>query len=72
MNTTTVVDDSDICLMTVHDVAKYLRLSETKVYQMAREGHLPSLRMGKIWRFKRELIDEWIRQEAELSKRITE
>jgi len=54
-------------MMTIHDVARYLRLSEAKVYQMAKEGLLPALRMGKTWRFKRELLDEWIRREVETS-----
>ena len=56
-------------IMTVHDVAEYLRLSEAKVYKMANEGRVPALRMGKTWRFKKELIDEWIRRETELALR---
>lgn len=52
-------------IMTVHDVADYLRLSEAKVYRMAKEGHVPAIRMGKTWRFKRDLIDDWIRRETE-------
>jgi excisionase family DNA binding protein len=63
---------SDIGIMTVHDVAEYLRLSEAKVYKMANEGHVPALRMGKSWRFKKELIDEWIRRETELALHIPE
>jgi excisionase family DNA binding protein len=63
---------SDIAIMTVHDVAEYLRLSEAKVYKMANEGRVPALRMGKSWRFKRELIDEWIRRETELALRVSE
>jgi excisionase family DNA binding protein len=59
--------DSNIGIMTVHDVAEYLRLSEAKVYKLANEGHVPALRMGKSWRFKKELIDEWIRRETELT-----
>jgi excisionase family DNA binding protein len=54
-------------IMTVHDVADYLRLSEAKVYRMAKEGHVPAIRMGKTWRFKRDLIDDWIRRETELT-----
>jgi len=57
----------DVGIMTVHDVAEYLRLSEAKVYKMANEGRVPALRIGKAWRFKRELIDEWIRRETELA-----
>jgi excisionase family DNA binding protein len=51
--------------MTVHDIAAYLRLSEAKVYKLAKEGHLPALRVGKSWRFRKDLIDEWIRRETE-------
>jgi excisionase family DNA binding protein len=64
--------DSNIGIMTVHDVAEYLRLSEAKVYKMANEGRVPALRMGKTWRFKKELIDEWIRRETELTLRVSE
>lgn len=63
---------SDVGIMTVHDVAEYLRLSEAKVYKMANEGRVPALRMGKTWQFKRELIDEWIRRETELALHATE
>jgi len=38
---------SDVGIMTVHDVAEYLRLSEAKVYKMANEGRVPALRMGR-------------------------
>jgi excisionase family DNA binding protein len=59
-------------IMTVHDVADYLRLSEAKVYRMAKEGHVPAIRMGKTWRFRRDLIDDWIRRETESTLRRVE
>ena len=58
--------DQSVAIMTVHDVAEYLRLSEAKIYKMAKEGHVPAIRMGKKWRFKKDLIDDWIRRETEL------
>jgi len=54
-------------VMTVHEVARYLRLSEAKVYQMTRTGSVPAIRLGKTWRFRRDLLDEWIRRESERS-----
>jgi len=50
-----------IDIMTVHDLAKYLRLSESKIYKLAREGSVPAMRLGKTWRFRKSLVDEWIR-----------
>ena len=71
MNEKRFMAESDVGIMTVHDVAGYLRLSEAKVYKMANEGRVPALRMGKTWRFKRELIDEWIRRETELALHVS-
>ena len=59
--------DTDAGIMTVHDVAHYLRLSEATIYQMAQEGIVPAIRIGKSWRFKKELIDEWIRRKTVVS-----
>jgi excisionase family DNA binding protein len=72
MNESSVEVGAGPGMMTVHEVAEYLRLSEAKIYEMAREGHVPALRLGKKWRFKRDLIDDWIRRETELSLRMAE
>ncbi len=52
-------------IMTVHDVASFLRLSEAKVYRLAKEGSVPSFRLGKSWRFRRDSIDEWTKKESQ-------
>lgn len=48
---------SAIPIMKVEDVAAYLRFSSAKVYRMAREGRLPAARIGREWRFRRDLLD---------------
>jgi excisionase family DNA binding protein len=53
-------------IMTVHELAVYLRLSEAKVYRLAKTGCFPAFRVGKSWRFKKTMIDDWIRHETEL------
>ena len=60
-------EQSEGVVMTVHDVARYLRLSESKVYQMTRRGAVPAVRMGKTWRFRKDILDEWMRRESEKS-----
>jgi PTS system nitrogen regulatory IIA component len=47
-------------IMTVHEVADYLRLSDATVYQMARSGRIPVFHMGRVWRFKRTEIEKWM------------
>ncbi|MBT7075134.1 MAG: helix-turn-helix domain-containing protein [Anaerolineae bacterium] len=54
-------------IMNVREVAAYLRISEAKVYRLAKEGGIPTVRIGKAWRFKKDLLDQWIRQNTEAS-----
>ena len=52
-------------IMTVQEVADYLRLNGMTIYRLAQEGKIPALKVGRSWRFKRALIDEWLRRESE-------
>ncbi len=45
-------------LMTLGEVAEYLRLSKDTVYRMANNGTLPASKVGSQWRFRREDVDE--------------
>jgi excisionase family DNA binding protein len=54
----------DSAIMTVKDVAKYLRMSEAKVYKLVKEGVLPVVRIGKTWRFRKDLLDAWLEQSS--------
>ena len=67
MNVDSYWGDQAGTIMTVHNVAKYLRLSEAKIYRMARTGGLPAFRIGKTWRFNKNSIDEWIREKTALT-----
>jgi len=51
-------------IMTTEEVAQYLRLAEATVYKLAQAGEIPAVKVGRAWRFKRELIDEWFRGQA--------
>jgi excisionase family DNA binding protein len=52
-------------VMTIKDVANYLRLSEAKVYELARTRAIPAMRIGKSWRFQKDLLQQWLRKSAE-------
>jgi excisionase family DNA binding protein len=56
-----------LTILTVREVAKYLRLSEAKVYRLANEHRLPAIRIGKSWRFRKDLLDDWLSQCTESS-----
>jgi excisionase family DNA binding protein len=52
-------------LMTVADVAEYLRLNREVVLRKARKGEIPAVRVGtKTYRFYKEQVDEWLRSKS--------
>ena len=44
-------------IMTLREVAEYLRFKEATVSELAAEGKLPGVKIGKCWRFKRTAIE---------------
>lgn len=55
-------------IMTLEEVAKYLKLTPQTVYKWAQEGRVPGTKLGKEWRFRRRIIDDWIDISIALSK----
>ncbi len=47
-------------VMTVQEVADYLRVNQRTVYRLAATRRLPSFKVGANWRFKRADIERWI------------
>ena len=59
-------------VLTIREVAQYLRLSEAKIYELARNGTIPAVRIGKSWRFQKELLMEWVRNGGEANEILKE
>ncbi len=51
-------------IMTIEECARYLKTSLSTLYKLAQEGKIPAFKLSGQWRFKKDLIDEWIRQES--------
>ena len=47
-------------ILTVLEVARFLRVPKSTVYKLARLGELPASKIGKHWRFLRRDIQGWI------------
>ena len=48
-------------VMTIDELAAYLKLSKSSLYQFARTGKVPGVKIGEQWRFQKSAIDEWMR-----------
>ncbi len=47
-------------LMDIKQVADYLQMNKMTIYKLAREGRIPAFKVASEWRFKKELIDQWL------------
>lgn len=47
-------------ILTLKEVASYLKVAEKTAYRLAAEGRLPGFKVGGSWRFKRQDIERWI------------
>jgi len=47
-------------ILTIEEVARYLRVSERTVYDWAQKGEIPSGKIGTVWRFKKTEIEQWV------------
>ena len=51
-------ENKDSIIMTVDEVAEYLKLSKITVYKLTQKGEIPGFRIGSSWRYNRDKIDE--------------
>jgi excisionase family DNA binding protein len=57
-------------LLTTKEVASYLKLRPETVLRGVKKGEIPAIKVGGHFRFDRTQIDEWLRNNSTLKKRI--
>lgn len=55
-------------LLTVQELADYLRVTVKTVYRLLEKGVVPAARIGHLWRFDKDEIDSWLRQSTKTTK----
>ena len=56
----TAAQPPDHEILTLEEVAQYLRLKPQTLYKWAQEKRIPSVKLGKEWRFRRSILDRWL------------
>lgn len=51
-------------MMSTREVAEYLNINEKQVYKLIKEKNIPASRVTGKWTFPKNLIDEWVIQDA--------
>jgi len=49
--------------ITVEEIADYLRLPKPTVYFMAQKGEIPAFKIGRHWRFEKDVFDAWLEKQ---------
>jgi excisionase family DNA binding protein len=47
-------------ILTLEEVAAYLKAGKRTVYRLAQKGEIPAFKLGGTWRFRRSELDTWI------------
>lgn len=55
-------------IMTVKQLAEYLKLNFQTVYRKVQKGEIPGSKIGRGWRFQKSVIDRWLSEEIAVTK----
>lgn len=47
-------------ILTLDEVAAYLKAGKRTVYRLTQKGEIPAFKLGGTWRFRRSELDRWI------------
>ena len=50
-------------ILTIIELAKYLRIPRATAYKIAQQGRIPCQKVGRHWRFRKAAIDRWLERE---------
>lgn len=56
-------------VLTIEELAAYLKISKSTLYKLAQNGEVPGQKVGKHWRFRRDIIDQWMAEGMSTTKR---
>ena len=56
---------SDDEILTIKELASYLKIAEKTAYRFMSEGRIPGFKVGGSWRFRRSEIERWIAEQEQ-------
>ena len=55
---------SDDEILIVKELGEILQVHPSTIYKLTRQGKIPAFRVGNDWRFRKDVIERWIGEEA--------
>lgn len=56
------MDEKPGDVLTIEELAAYLKIPKSTLYKLVREGKIPSQKVGRHGRFQRGAIDRWLEE----------
>ena len=53
-------------LLDTEQVARYLNVDKFTVYRLVSQKKIPAFKVGNQWRFKKRLIDAWLKKHSNM------
>jgi len=50
-------------LLNLEELAEYIGVSNTTVYRYIKQKKIPAIKIGHLWKFRKESIDTWLREQ---------
>jgi excisionase family DNA binding protein len=47
-------------VLTIEELSVYLKIPKSTFYKIVRKGKVPSQKVGRHWRFRKEAINRWL------------
>ena len=52
-------------VMTLREASQYLGITPDTLYKRLSEDKIPAFKLGNRWRFKKDLLDQWIEKRSQ-------
>jgi excisionase family DNA binding protein len=50
-------------ILNIEEACQFLRIAKPTLYRYLRRGGIPGFKMGRDWKFHRELLEDWLKQQ---------
>jgi excisionase family DNA binding protein len=47
-------------VLSIEQLSQYLKVPKSTLYRLVRDSLIPSHKVGKHWRFRKEAVDRWL------------
>jgi excisionase family DNA binding protein len=54
-------------LLTAEEVSEKFQIKTRQVKELARQGKIPAIKVGKCWRFPEDSLKDWLKDKANLN-----